>query len=353
MLTSIRQWLRMKLYLWKTRIVALYSLATLSNKDLDAYYNSYLLFEGDWSNQNGKQESHIVDYYFVLNHLCALGNVEKMYIPPLRDPKEGIIGNQLLYERKMMQDIGLALTAASDSDKKVLDIGCGRGRVALHVAQTTGAFVCGMNLDESQIANAKRYANMIGMSERTHFQVSSLNDTLPYADESFDAAYNIQAFTYSQNKVALFQEIYRILKPGAKFSMLDWVLLDNYDPNNAKHVEHIQKTMPFIGAIDNIHYSEFEQAMTKAGFKILLSEDASIGGHQAPLIQLERKTYAWLRIFARFFLPRRFRDLLARLKMHAQHFVDADELRISTSSYQIVCQKPPFDNEAMEEKKDE
>jgi hypothetical protein len=28
-------------------------------------------------------------------------------------------------------------------------------------------------------------------------------------------------------------------------------------------------------------------------------------------------------------------------------------LRISTSSYQIVCQKPPFDNEAMEEKKDE
>lgn len=36
----------------------------------------------------------------VLNHLCALGEVEKMYIPPAMDLKLGIFGNQLLWEAR-------------------------------------------------------------------------------------------------------------------------------------------------------------------------------------------------------------------------------------------------------------
>uniref|UniRef100_A0A7S4MPE2 Methyltransferase domain-containing protein n=1 Tax=Odontella aurita TaxID=265563 RepID=A0A7S4MPE2_9STRA len=262
-----------------------------------------------------------------------------MYTPPLRDPKVGLCANQELYELKMMEDI-LVQPDGKQTDKRVLDIGCGRGRVAMHTARATGASVCGMNIDPSQIANAKEYSAMIGLKERTDFKVGSINDPLPYADEEFDAAYNIQAFTYSQDKVALFKEIFRLLKPGSKFSYLDWVLLDNYDPNNKEHVDHVKKTMPFIGAVDTVHYSEIERAMEAAGFVVTHSADASIGGHQGPLINSERKTYGWLRTFARVFLPVRFMHMLKRLRVYAEAFVAADELRIATTSYQIVCQKP-------------
>ena len=134
----------------------------------------------------------------------------------------------------MMEDIG------AFGAKRVLDIGCGRGRVAMHTATVTKAHVSGINIDPSQIANAQHYAPRLGLAETTDFQVSSLNDRLPFDDETFDAAYEIQAFTYCKDKVAVMKEVFRVLKPGAKFSYLDWVLLDNYDPENEVHVDHVK-----------------------------------------------------------------------------------------------------------------
>eukprot|EP00567_Pseudictyota_dubia_P010640 CAMPEP_0197451912 /NCGR_PEP_ID=MMETSP1175-20131217/30522_1 /TAXON_ID=1003142 /ORGANISM="Triceratium dubium, Strain CCMP147" /LENGTH=87 /DNA_ID=CAMNT_0042984781 /DNA_START=45 /DNA_END=304 /DNA_ORIENTATION=+ len=56
-------------YRIRTRAKALYSLATIDSKSIEAFLESYKLFDGDWSNENGKNESHIVDYYNVINHL--------------------------------------------------------------------------------------------------------------------------------------------------------------------------------------------------------------------------------------------------------------------------------------------
>ena len=36
----------------------------------------------------------------MLNHLCAVGEVEKMYIPPVMDSKLGIFQNQMVWEEK-------------------------------------------------------------------------------------------------------------------------------------------------------------------------------------------------------------------------------------------------------------
>jgi sterol 24-C-methyltransferase len=81
----------------KTRLNALRRLYTLDQREIDAFMDSYRLFDGDWSNENGKREEQLIDYYRVLNHLCALGNVEKMYFPPLTDPSAGVTGNQILF----------------------------------------------------------------------------------------------------------------------------------------------------------------------------------------------------------------------------------------------------------------
>jgi sterol 24-C-methyltransferase len=326
-------------YRLKTRAAALRSLYTLEPRDVDAFMDSYLLFDGDWSNQNGKREEQIIDYYNVLNHLCSLGTVEKMYFPPRIDPSLGVTANQDLFEQKMMRDIGAA------SGSRVLDIGCGRGRVANHVARHTGADVTGINIDPSQVQSATEFADRSGFASRCRFRQGSLNDPLPFEDASFDAAYEIQAFSYAKDPIAVFTEVARILEPGARFSYLDWVLLPGYDPGSIEHVDLVERACGLLGAVESPTVQDITIAMEKAGFEIVLSENPSVNGQQNQLIATEDKYFQWLRtavkagVKARIF-PAYFAPLLDRLMLNADALITLDEMGIGTTAYHIVCEKP-------------
>jgi sterol 24-C-methyltransferase len=326
-------------YRLKTRATALYRLYTLDQREIDAFMDSYRLFEGDWSNQNGKREEQIIDYYNVLNHLCSLGTVEKMYFPPLIDPAAGVVANQVIFEQKMMRDIG------ASTGSKILDIGCGRGRVANHVATHTGAGVSGINIDPSQVANATEFAHRSGLEDRCSFQQSSLNDPLPFADETFDGGYEIQAFSYAKDAVAVFTEVARVLKPGARFSYLDWVLLPGYDPGNPEHIDLVGRACSLLGAVESPTVQDVTQAMEKAGLQVVLSENPSVNGQQNQLLSSEDKYFHWLRravklgVGARV-LPRYFSPLLDRLMLNADAIIRLDQMGIGTTAYHIVCEKP-------------
>lgn len=326
-------------YRLKTRLAALYSLYTLDQREIDAFLDSYRLFDGDWSNPNGKHEGQIVDYYAVLNHLCSLGNVEKMYFPPHLDESVGVVANQELFERKMMRDVGVT------SDSRVLDIGCGRGRVAAHVASHTGAHVSGINIDPSQLENAREFARRQGLEDRTTFHLGSLNDPLPFDDDSFDAAYEIQAFTYARDLVPVCAEIARVLKPGARLSVLDWVLLPDYDPEDPLHADLVARACGILGAIASPRLADLIGTLKKAGFEIVSSENPSIDQQQHRMISREDAYFARLRRGIRLgarlrLLPRHFPLLIDRLMQDADALITLDEMGIGTTCHQIVCEKP-------------
>jgi sterol 24-C-methyltransferase len=323
----------------KTRASALRRLYTLDQDEIDAFMGSYVLFEGDWGNENGKREEHIIDYYNVLNLLCALGNVEKMYFPPYIDLKQGVTANQILFERKMMSDIG------AGPGVRVLDIGCGRGRVANHVAQHTGARVSGINIDPSQIASAQRFAERTGFADRSDFQQGSLNDPLPFPDESFDAVYEIQAFSYAKDLVAVFGEIFRVLRPGARFSYLDWVLLPDFDEMNPEHIALVDRARALLGAVESPPLQEVVGALQKVGFQVVLSENPSVNGQQHQLISAEDKYFHLLRRVVELgvkcrVMPKYFVPLLHRLMKDADALITIDAMGIATTAYHIVAQKP-------------
>ena len=326
-------------YRLKTRASALRHLYTLDQREIDAFMDSYLLFEGDWSHENGKREEQIIDYYNVLNHLCSLGNVEKMYFPPRIDPSVGVTANQILFEQKMMRDIG------ARSGSHVLDIGCGRGRVAHHVATHTGADVTGINIDPSQVQSATEFARRTGTGNRCRFRRGSLNDPLPFEDETFDAAYEIQAFTYAKDAVKVLSEVNRVLKPGARLSFLDWVLLPGYDPGSAEHLDLVKRACGLLGAVASPTVQDITQAMEKAGFQIVLSENPSINGQQNQFFSAEDKYFQWLRralkigVKARVF-PQYFSPLIDRLMLNADALIELDQMGIGTTAYHIVCEKP-------------
>lgn len=199
-------------------------LRNLTPKQVDEFMASYVIYNLDWAdeaqmiqtlgpNYQEKVGDCLKSYYGVLNHLCALGDVEKMYIPPAMDMRVSVRDNQLLYEESIARDLGLK------PGEKVLDLGCGRGRVAAHMAKYSGARVTGLNIDPNSIAQAQAFNKELGMENE--FVVQDFNDLpLPFADETFDAFYNIQAFSLAKDHKALFKELNRVLKPGARFSSL-------------------------------------------------------------------------------------------------------------------------------------
>ena len=58
-----------------------------------------------------------------------------------------------------------------DKNMTVLDIGCGWGGLALHIAKKTGANVKGITLSENQLATARKRAQKEGLSEKVKFEL--------------------------------------------------------------------------------------------------------------------------------------------------------------------------------------
>merc|ERR1712137_730518 len=224
----------------------------------------YQLFEKE-SVSAEEDAQLIVNYYQVVNHLCAVGDVEKMYIPPVMDSKQGIFANQMIWEEKGMADL-----LDVKPGMKVLDVGRGRGRIAHHVAKYTGAHVTGLNIDKGQIAMAKGYAESSGLlGKQLDFVQGNYNEPLPFADETFDALYHVQALTYAKDLPALLREMYRVVKPGAKISFLDWFRLPNYNPEDAHHQKLLREVKAVIGAVWTPSPEEYHAALKDAGFELI------------------------------------------------------------------------------------
>ena len=349
MLTKTKEKLGSWAYRCKTFAHAFKTLYTLPQEKVDAFIKSYKIYDYDWADEKQllaelgpnyyeKIKQGLVDWYSVLNYLCALGQVEKMYIPPAVDPTKNILTNQVLFERMLAQDLGLK------KGDRALDIGCGRGRIAGHIASVSGAHVTGINIDETQLKSAEKYAREKGLPcEYKNGDVNSL--PFPFPDGSFDGVYHVQVFSLSKDMGKLFKEIYRLLKPGARFGCLDWVRLPAYNPQDPHHVDLMRRVKPLIGAIGTLSPEEYTAYLKEAGFKILIDRNASVDGLTSALIdradqfftRLTRLVHFLVRIKA---IPAHFRTLLDRLTMDGQAFVEADRKRLMTTSHYIVAEKP-------------
>jgi SAM-dependent methyltransferase len=104
----------------------------------------------------------------------------------------------------------LALTNTSS----VLEIGCGSGVYALHVAKTIGCRVIGLDVNALGIRTANQLALNSEMEGKVRFEVCDVAKPLPFANESFDAVFSNDVLCHVPGRSAVLAEIYRVLKTG-------------------------------------------------------------------------------------------------------------------------------------------
>ncbi len=98
------------------------------------------------------------------------------------------------------------------ADKRVLDVGCGKGRFArVLLEDNPGAKVCGLDISEEMLASVPT-----GIS-----RVSGSMTELPFAASTFDSIYATESLEHAVEIEGAVAEMCRVLKPGGKLAIID------------------------------------------------------------------------------------------------------------------------------------
>ena len=103
--------------------------------------------------------------------------------------------------------------------ERLLDVGCGNGAAAIHLARTFRLDATGIDIDADQIQAAAEAAN--GLPD-TRFIVGDAN-ALPFPDGEFDLVYTNKATHHIPDWRRAISEMARVLKPGGHLIYSDFV----------------------------------------------------------------------------------------------------------------------------------
>jgi sterol 24-C-methyltransferase len=155
---------------------------------------------------------------------------------------------------------------------KVLDVGCGVGGPMRNISRFTGNDVTGVTLNPYQVQRGNELCQQAGLADQCR-SIQGDFMHMPFEAEEFDAAYAIEATCHAPDRVGVYKEIFRVLKPGTVFACYEWCMTDKFDPDNKKHLKIKKQIEEGAGLPDICHTSVCLNAMKEAGFEILEERD--------------------------------------------------------------------------------
>jgi sterol 24-C-methyltransferase len=164
---------------------------------------------------------------------------------------------------------------------KLLDVGCGVGGPMRNIAKFTRAHVTGVTLNEYQVQRGNKLNKAAGLEGKA-LSVQGNFMELPFADNSYDGVYAIEATCHAPVRQGVYSEIFRVLKPGQIFATYEWCLTPKYDKNNAEHRLIKKKIEEGDGLPDMASQEECVQALRDVGFEVSngISRSSSLNGER-------------------------------------------------------------------------
>jgi len=155
---------------------------------------------------------------------------------------------------------------------RVLDVGCGVGGPMRTIARFSGAHIVGLNNNEYQIERGRRLNEQAGLAPLCSFIKADFMK-VPEEDGTYDAIYEVEATCHAPDKVGIYSEILRLLKPGQLFAGYEWVVTEKYDPSKPDHVT-LKKGIEVGNGLPDLETpAVIVDALKKAGFEVLEAYD--------------------------------------------------------------------------------
>lgn len=307
--------------------------------------------EATVDDRRGQYATMVNQYYDLVTDFYEYGWGQSFHFAP-RHRGETFRESLIRYEATLAVRIG------ATPDHHLLDVGCGVGGPMRNLAQLTRARITGINNNDYQIDRGNRHNAAAGLAERCQLAKGDFM-ALPFRDNTFDGAYQIEATCHAPDRAGVFAEVLRVLKPGAVFAGYEWVLTDKFDPNNAEHRQVIHDVeegdaLPALGPAKHI-----DAALAAAGFeaitcvdvaptadpetpwfRALTGKDLSVQGFARTTLG-RAVTHNAVRVMeAARLAPKGSTQVSALLNKAADALVRAGELGIFTPMYLHVARKP-------------
>ena len=167
---------------------------------------------------------------------------------------------------------GVALTSrlaelmGLGAGSRVLDLGCGRGASAVHLAKTMGWHVIGVTPEEEGVAAAREAATKAGVGTITTFSRGAAGD-LPDDLVNLDGAVMECVLSIVPDKPAALADLHHRLRPGGRLGLTD-VTVSGPLPDDLAGV------LASVGCVgDALSLDAYRNAVQAAGLQVIQAQD--------------------------------------------------------------------------------
>jgi len=151
----------------------------------------------------------------------------------------------------------------------VIEVASGSGGPARYLAERAGCSVTGIDANEGGVETATQNVNDAGLGSRVTFRLADATARLPFDDNTFDGLLCIDAMNHLPNRLEVFREWHRIIRPQRRAVFTDPVLITGPVTNDELALRSLVGVFLFVPPSIN------EQFIAEAGFNLIQQEDVS------------------------------------------------------------------------------